>query len=397
MRGQRTPLRACAGFLPVFLALSCLPAGLVFGQRISVDLRTIERERVLKAADVYLGYDPRTVTASASPRSPGGPHDYFSEGDYWWPDPKNPDGPHIRRDGMTNPSNFDDHRQAMRRLSLVVPALTAAYKLTGERKYAEVAARHLRAWFVAESTRMAPHLNYSQAVKGVATGRAPGVIDTIHLIEVARSVPVIEASGALSGADAATVRRWFAEYLQWLTTSPLGMQEREAKNNHGTCWVMQAAAFAQLVGDTAQMSWCRKRFRKVLLPDQMAADGSFPLELARTKPYGYSLFNLDAMATLCQVLSTPSDDLWAFTLPDGRGMKKGMEFLFPFIRQKSTWPHPPDVMFFEYWPVRQPALLFAGIALNQPEYVECWKGLEADPTNDEVIRNLPVRQPLLWY
>jgi hypothetical protein len=160
---------------------------------------------------------------------------------------------------------------------------------------------------------------------------------------------------------------------------------------------MQAAAFAQLVGDTAQMSWCRERFRTVLLPDQMAVNGSFPRELARTKPYGYSLFNLDAMATVCQILSTPSENLWTYRLPDGRGMKKGMEFLVPYIRDKSKWPHPADVMFFEHWPVRQPALLFAGIALHQPDYLECWKGLEADPTNDEVIRNLPVRQPLLWY
>ena len=31
-------------------------------------------------------------------------------------------------------------------------------------------------------------------------------------------------------------------------------------------------------------------------------DGSFPQELARTKPYGYSLFNLDAMAIIAQTL-----------------------------------------------------------------------------------------------
>ena len=65
-----------------------------------------------------------------SPRSAGGKHDFFSEGDYWWPDPTNPNGPYIQRDGMTNPDNFVEHRRAMIRLSLVVPALAAAYKLT---------------------------------------------------------------------------------------------------------------------------------------------------------------------------------------------------------------------------------------------------------------------------
>ena len=31
---------------------------------------------------------------------------------------------------MTNPDNFVEHRRAMIRLSLIVPALAAAYKLT---------------------------------------------------------------------------------------------------------------------------------------------------------------------------------------------------------------------------------------------------------------------------
>src|SRR5918993_2483327 len=72
-----------------------------------------ERARVLAAANRYLKESPVTVTASRSARSAGGVHDYFSEGDYWWPDPKNPGGPYIQRDGMSNPDNFNDHRRAL--------------------------------------------------------------------------------------------------------------------------------------------------------------------------------------------------------------------------------------------------------------------------------------------
>jgi len=111
-------------------------------------------------AAAVLEHAPLTVTAATSPRSAGGPHDYFSEADYWWPDPADPSGPFIQRDGMSNPDNFDDHRQAMRRLSMDVPALVAAWKLTGEARYAEQAVRHLRAWFVDEATRMSPDLRY---------------------------------------------------------------------------------------------------------------------------------------------------------------------------------------------------------------------------------------------
>ena len=92
----------------------------------SFDVATFDKARVLAAADRYVKEKPTTITASFSPRSAGGRHDFFSEGDYWWPDPANPDGPYIQRDRMTNPENFVEHRRAMMRLSIHVPALTAA-------------------------------------------------------------------------------------------------------------------------------------------------------------------------------------------------------------------------------------------------------------------------------
>ncbi|HEV2447965.1 MAG TPA: alginate lyase, partial [Candidatus Sulfopaludibacter sp.] len=52
------------------------------------DLVAIERGRVLTAADQYLKAEPMTITVAGSPRSAGAKHDFFSEGDYWWPDPK---------------------------------------------------------------------------------------------------------------------------------------------------------------------------------------------------------------------------------------------------------------------------------------------------------------------
>jgi hypothetical protein len=169
-----------------------------------------------------------------------------------------------------------------------------------------------------------------------------------------------------------------------------------AKNNHGTCWVMQVAAFARLTGNEDKMEFCRKRFKEVLLPVQMAKDGSFPLEIKRTKPYNYSIFNLDAMSTICEILSTEKDNLWNFTLPDGRNMKKGMEFMYPFIIDKSKWPFAKDVMHFDDFPVRQPSLIFCGLAYNEPKFIELWKKLNGHPDNEEVIRNYPVRQPILW-
>jgi hypothetical protein len=369
----------------------------------SADNRDQERERVIAAANRYLTRVPQTITAFHAARSAGGPHDFFSEGDYWWADPKNPDGPYIRRDGESNPGNFVDHRRALVRLSLEVPALTAAWKLTSDERYAAQARRHLRAWFVDPSTRMTPSLEYAQAIHGIATGRGTGIIDTIHLVEVARAIEVLQRGGALPGAELQPIGAWFADYVRWMTTHPYGIEERDAKNNHGTCWVMQVAAFATVTGDEVQKEMCRVRFKTVLLPTQMAPDGSFPLELARTKPYGYSLFNLDAMATICQILDGPAatrphDDrrLWTFELPDGRGMRRALAFMAPFVEDKRRWTHPRDVQYYDEWPMRHPSLLFAGLALDQRAYVALWHRLKADSDVEEVVRNFFIRQPLLW-
>jgi hypothetical protein len=243
---------------------------------------------------------------------------------------------------------------------------------------------------------MKPDLKYAQAIKGRVTGRGIGIIDTIHLVEVSRAIEVLEASRLLTAADLESTRGWFRDYLAWLTTHSYGLEEREARNNHGVCWVMQVAAFARLTRNQELIDYCRERFKTVLIPNQMAADGSFPLEMRRTKPYGYSLFNLEAMAAICELLSTSDQDLWKFELPDGRGMRKGLEFIVPHVRDKKRWPLAPDVMYDQYWPMRQSFLLFGGLRLERPEYVELWKKLPADSTVREVIRNFFIRQPVIW-
>lgn len=362
----------------------------------SFDLVEIERPRILEKAARYLSASPVTVTAAVCERSAGGKHDFYSEGDYWWPNPDDSDGPYIHRDGETNPENFIAHREAMIRFSDIMGTLTSAYLITGEEQYAFQAVVHLNAWFVDDATRMNPSLLYGQAIKGLHTGRSIGIIDTIHLVEVARSADLLCASEAFPPEKQGPVKAWFREYLTWLNEHPYGKKEREHPNNHGVCWSLQAAAFAELLGDQEQLAWVRNRFKTVYLSEMMNEEGGFPKELNRTKPYGYSLFVLDAMAGIAQIASTRDENLWTYERPDGRGMKKGLEFIYPYIVDKSSWPKAPDVLYWEEWPVRQPCLLLAGFALDRPDYLNTWKQLEADPDVFEVLRNLPLRHPLIW-
>jgi hypothetical protein len=230
---------------------------------------TVLRKQILTEAAWAIQQKPVTVTAETCPRSAGGKHDFYSEGDYWWPDEKNPGGPYIQKDGLTNPENFTAHRLAMIRFSRIIGALASAYKITGDVRYIKAAQVHLRAWFIDPETLMNPNLQYAQAIKGVATGRGIGIIDTIQLMEVVQGVEAMETSPALDKTLLAGVKDWFSKYITWLTTHKYGQDEMNAKNNHGTCWCMQTACFAKFTGNKEVMAFCTDRYKTVLLPGPM--------------------------------------------------------------------------------------------------------------------------------
>jgi len=361
-----------------------------------MEVENVLKEQVMEDAAWAMQQQPVTVTAAISERSAGGKHDFYSEGDYWWPDPKNPDGPYIRKDGMTNPENFVAHRLSLINFSRIIGALASAYKISGEKQYVTHAFLHLKAWFVDPATKMNPSLNYAQAIKGRVTGRGIGIIDTIHLMEVAQGLVVMQDAPPANPELVTAIKAWFTQYLEWLTTHSYGKEEMNTANNHATCYFMQVASFARLTGDEDMLDFCRERFKTELLPNQMAEDGSFPKEIERTKPYGYSLFNLDAMVTLVHILSDSSNDLWNYSTVEGKSIKKGIEFLFPYVKEKSKWPFEQDVMYWDNWPVAHPFLVFGAIAFEQNDWLSTWTNLDHDPEVEEVLRNLPIRNPIIW-
>lgn len=358
-------------------------------------VRAIETTEIARAKG-YLLTVPITVTDAHSERSAGGIHDFYSEGDYWWPNPEDPKGPYIQKDGQTNPDNFSAHRFAMIQLSEIVATLTSAWMLTGEQVYADKALEHLNAWFVDADTMMNPQMLYAQAIFGKVTGRGIGLIDAYHFVEVAQSIKLLSNKGGILQEQANELKGWFGKFLKWMTTHEYGISEMNWKNNHGTCWAVTAASMATLTDNEEIIQLCANRFKEILLPKQMADDGSFPLELNRTKPYGYSLFNIDAFFSLAQLLSTKNDNLFEFQTADGKSLKKGIAFIYPFIEDKSEWPFEQDIYIWDEWPVRHPSLLFAAMAYQQEPYIDTYLKLPAYPMHPEVIRNLPVRHPILW-
>ena len=366
----------------------------------SLDIARIDHDRILNEASNALMLGPITVTKYRAKLSEGGPHDFYSNADYFWPNPNTTNGlPYVSRDGQSNPNNFNKHRECLRQLADSVAALGAAYKITGDDHYAAKAAELLRVFFLDPTTRMNPDLQFAQAVPGVSTGRSYGIIDTLHLIEIPRAIEVMQRSPMFPATVTAGLEKWFSDYIVWMRTSKNGIEESNAKNNHAVAYWLQVAVFAQFTDDGSNLDACREHFKEVFVPNQMAINGSFPRELTRTKPFGYSAFQLDNLATLCQVLSTPQDNLWQFQLPDGRGMRSAVEFMYPYFENKNKWlvdGYPKDIQAWDGWPAREPSLFFAGLAYKDPKYLNLWLKLPADPTNAEVRRNIAITQPVLW-
>ena len=268
------------------------------------------------------------------------PHDYLSQAPYWWPDPKRPDGlPFIRRDGKTNPDAQGGDDEPMDDMTEAVWQLSLAWHLTGERAYAEHAARLLRVWFLEDATRMKPRLKFGQYIPGVNTGRPEGIVETRRFLLVLDANGLLADSQVWTAADQRRLKDWFRDYLEWMKESDHGREEADAMNNHGTWYDAQAIAYAAFVGqdDHAEKMLSRARRRRF----RFALDEKSRLEheLERTKSLDYCLFNLEAMMQIAVLGDRYKMELWTDKFEEGRGLKKTVQWLSPYVEGTKPWPY----------------------------------------------------------
>ena len=296
--------------------------------------------RLRREADKALTEGPFTVTAKTRVPPSGDKHDYLTLAPYWWPDPTKPDGlPYIRRDGETNPeSKRDTDNPALNAMASAVETLALAYYFTGEAKYAERAALLLRVWFIEKATRMNPNYEYAQAVLGRNDGRGAGLIDARRLIQVVDAAGLLAGSKAWTPTDQQALQDWFRAFVKWMQSSANGKEEAAARNNHGTWYAADLAAFALFIGDEA-LARTTVEGVKARIGWQVEPDGRQPLEIARTRGVSYSLFNLQALLMVAAIGEKVGVDLWNYQTKDGRGVRRALEFLAPFAFGEKEWPH----------------------------------------------------------
>ena len=250
-----------------------------------------------------------------------------------------------------------------------IQSLALAYYLLGDQAAADHAAQLIRVWFLDPATRMNPNLNYAQGVPGIATGRGTGIIDMRGFIHLLDSTALIAESSSLTPAEQLALQKWFREYLEWLLTSELAQDELEADNNHGSWYAAQVARIALFVGDDATARRIVESVRDQRIPAQFLADGSQPAELKRTRSLHYSLFNLSALAVVARVGEQLGVDLWKSETPDGASLRTGLEFVAPYLRDQSQWPH-EEIEKYKLSLSAIEVLRMASVRFDAPEFLD---------------------------
>jgi len=297
-------------------------------------LRKLRRD-----ADKAMEMGPFSVMLKDQVPPGGDKHEYMSLSRYWWPDPSAPDGlPYIRRDGDVNPeaASIPDHEQ-LSKMVRSVSTLASAYYFTEHEPYAEHAARLIRAWFLDTATAMRPNLRFAQAIRGRNDGRSFGVLDGRGFAHVVDAIGLLSGSQAWTPADQQHMVDWFSEYLQWLLESESGKGESAADNNHGVWYDVQTSAVALFTGRDSTARRIALEAKEKRIAAQIEPDGSMPRELGRSISEHYTHFNIQAFVQLAGIAERTGVDLWRFSTPDGRSVRRALEYVLPVLKGERAW------------------------------------------------------------
>ena len=297
---------------------------------------------LMAEADGLLDAEPLSVTMKQGTAPGADRHDYVSLARYFHPDPAKPDGlPYVNRDGITNPEINLWDRNRLGATAHRVATLALAYFFSSDERYAAKATELLDVWFLDPATRMNPNFEYAQMVPGLngGKGRCYGVLDGYSLIGMLDGVALLDGSRSWTKKRSRAMKKWAGELLDWILTSPQGIEESRQANNHSTACDALTAALAMYAGrdDVAARVIAEVPARRIFT--QIAPDGTQSHEMWRTLSYGYSQYNLTHMIDLFLMAQKLGMSIDGAVDADGRGFYKAMDLMASYLgRPASDWP-----------------------------------------------------------
>ncbi|MBD3384644.1 hypothetical protein GF407_06920 [candidate division KSB1 bacterium] len=296
-------------------------------------------EKLRDKADQALQADPLSVMDKPATPPSGDKHDYMSLATYWWPDPNSEDGlPYIWKDGISNPEYLNYDRIPLKKTIKRVTTLALAYYYSDYEPYAAHAATLLRVWFLNEETRMNPHLQHAQIIKGVNKGRGVGIIDTRRFTQLGEAIGLISHSNSWTATDQSAMERWFEQYLNWLVNSNHGKNEADRKHNHGTWYDVLTTYLALFINNDILAKEILEKFPQRRIAVQIEPDGRQPMEIKRTRSFNYSVMNLKGLFYAALLGEHLGLDIWRFRTKDGRCIRNALDYLMPFAIKQKKWP-----------------------------------------------------------
>lgn len=295
-----------------------------------------------RARDLLKQKDVSVINKKHTPAS-GTKHDYASLSRYFWPDSSKPDGlPYISKDGISNPELKEYDRETLEKMSQRVRTFTLAWFLSGDTLFANAAVKQIQVWFIDDSTRMNPNMDYAQMIPGRNNGKGYpfGVLDGYSFVETIDALKLLEAYRGFSEADRTALQKWFTDYVRWLTTSEQAIEESKAENNHGTTYDTQLLAYSLYIGDRKTAQHLINHFAERHILKQIEKDGRQPKELKRTLAFHYSWYNLSHMLDFYTIANNSGLDFARATEIQGHSFFKALDFLTDYIgKSEKQWPY----------------------------------------------------------
>ncbi|CAK5279988.1 unnamed protein product [Mycena citricolor] len=226
--------------------------------------------------------------------------------------------PYVVRDGKVNPDVRTLHGpSAINDCAQSVWYNALCFALRKTPVCSQDAARFVDEFFLNPDKKMNPNMAFGQIVRGPGPsgkqGTFTGVLDLRGLVKLANAVKILKLTNS---SDWTTERDqglqdWMKAYSAWITTSAIGKKTRSAPNNHGSFYYAQLVAVTILQGDDALARQYLQEYFSGPFRNQIAASGEQPMEAARTRPFHYRCFNLEAMIALAKMGDQQGIDFWS--------------------------------------------------------------------------------------